>query len=446
MSRELPVSEEAERAVLGSIILDSKRVCGLCVDMKVSEASFYSPKHKILFSKLMDMHQADEPIDLLTIGSRLKNDKLLDHIGGYIFLEGVVDGTHTTAHAEYYIGIIKKKQLRREIIEANERSINACYDDERDEEEIIAEASNGLTSLYSGEEEHGLCGHFDESEEIFNNAINGITAGLPTPWDRFTKKTGGIQRGAVCPLLGRDGKGKSLVIAQMLDYWLQCRIPCVAFSLEDVRRRLLLRMGGCREGYSPRTVETGHMIREDHSGMKRVEMVDDYQRQKIIQQMRAYQRKIERAEEENLIFIYDESYTVEEIAEKIKHHARVHGAQGVVIDGFKDITHSKGDGQTAAERHIAQVLFKTAKATGCAIIVVSHVHDVDDGVLLSKRNVTGSKDQHKGARQVIIFQDSGDPAIEDENMFMLSNTKSNFGFGGTVLLQRGENDPAYREV
>ncbi len=119
-----PCSEEAERGVLGSALIESERVIELCSMKAISAESFYTPAHRLLFEKLTEMHQAAKAIDLLTVGEDLKQSGMLDQVGGYAFLEGLIDSTPTSAHAEYYMEIVQQKHLFRRIITQAAESID----------------------------------------------------------------------------------------------------------------------------------------------------------------------------------------------------------------------------------------------------------------------------------------------------------------------------------
>ncbi len=111
-----PYSEEAERGVLGSLLLDAPRVSALCTAAEVAADWFYVPAHQRLFAVLSAMRP--ERIDLLTIGEELKARGVLEPIGGHSFLERLVDATPTPAHAQYYLGLLADQYRRRLLMQA----------------------------------------------------------------------------------------------------------------------------------------------------------------------------------------------------------------------------------------------------------------------------------------------------------------------------------------
>ncbi|MCX7009806.1 MAG: AAA family ATPase [Kiritimatiellaeota bacterium] len=116
-----PYSEEAERGVLGSLILDAPRVMVLCAAAGLTSTWFYVPAHQPLFAALSAMRP--DRIDLLTVGDELKARGTLERIGGHSFLERLVDATPTPAHAEYYLGIVADQYRRRLLMQAARQTL-----------------------------------------------------------------------------------------------------------------------------------------------------------------------------------------------------------------------------------------------------------------------------------------------------------------------------------
>jgi replicative DNA helicase len=147
-----PYSEEAERGVLGSALIDSEKVLELCSDNLIAPDSFYVPAHRHLFEQLREMTQAGKAVDLLTVGEHLKTSGRLDSVGGYTFLEGLIDSTPTAAHAEYYIGYVRQKHLLRNIIDEATSAIDRCYTETDDDAETILNRTESAFFDLSGQQ------------------------------------------------------------------------------------------------------------------------------------------------------------------------------------------------------------------------------------------------------------------------------------------------------
>jgi len=415
-----PYSEEAERAVLGSLIIDSARVANLCAVKSITADSFYIPAHRLLFEHLCLMQAEHTPIDLATVGISLTNAARMDQVGGYAFLEGLIDSTPTSAHAEYYIEIVSDKQNRRKIITLAADAMDQCYN-EKPVTEVAAELSQSVVSAIDVQKPADKTVLVENSLAMFDAAHKGHVSGVPLPWTDFSQRTGGVQRRCVCPLLGRDGKGKSMLISKWLLFLGQNGIPALSLPMEDGADRQMRRMASSLGGYSTTELETGFV--QDADGWSRM---DDF----------TYAARREKAEHSLRqvaalpVYFEDGYYTAEQISALCSSHKRRNGIQIVFIDGMKDVVPSRGENATKQEEHISRVFVQTAKDLDIAVVPVCHLSDIPDGQLISRRNLRGAKSQFQNARQVLIYQDSG---FSSNNFIMTPNTiglhmeKNNYG-------------------
>ena len=129
-----PNNVEAERAVLGTILLDTTsvngdRVMDLCLTSGVSEDTFFDPRNRTVYATMLAMNRAGKPLDLLTLSEELRASGRLEAIGGIGYLQGIIDQVPTAAHAEHYISIATAKQLRRTLIDRATKVIEKAYDE-----------------------------------------------------------------------------------------------------------------------------------------------------------------------------------------------------------------------------------------------------------------------------------------------------------------------------
>ncbi len=132
--RTLPHSAEAERGIIGSILLDTHfgddaRVLDLCQTRGLVADSFYEPRYRILYDTFREMSAASAPIDAVTLVDRLRATGRLDQVGGVATIQALVDSTPTSAHAEYYIDIVRQKHLLRTLIQRARETEARCFDD-----------------------------------------------------------------------------------------------------------------------------------------------------------------------------------------------------------------------------------------------------------------------------------------------------------------------------
>ena len=130
----LPHSAEAERGIIGSILLDTTmgddaRVLDLCQARGLTPESFYEPRNRVFFETFREMSGSSVPIDAVTLTDRLRATGRLEQVGGVAAIQALVDNTPTSAHAEYYIDIVRQKHLLRTMIQRSRETEARCFDE-----------------------------------------------------------------------------------------------------------------------------------------------------------------------------------------------------------------------------------------------------------------------------------------------------------------------------
>ena len=243
-----PYSEEAERGVLGSALIESERVLDLCSTKSVSADSFYIPAHRFLFEQLMEMYQRGRVIDLLTAGEDLKNGGRLDQVGGYAFLEGLIDSTPTSAHAEYYVDIIQQKHLLRRIITQAAETIDRCYSPDEEADELLSRTEQAFFEL----SDKKTASSDGWKEVVYNTAgqiINGnlLDNGVPTGFADLDKELRGLHNTDMIVLAARPSMGKTSLAMNIAEHAALGRggskkYAVGVFSLEMSQEQLVRRM------------------------------------------------------------------------------------------------------------------------------------------------------------------------------------------------------------
>jgi len=144
-----PYSEEAERGVLGAILLESSRVMDLAIESQITPETFFVPGHRLIYSAMLQMIKVGQAIDLLTLGAYLRGRQELEQVGGELYLERMVDSTPTVAHAEYYIDIVRQKFLLRAIINCSRDAEAACYDPEQSADRLLSEVMEHVERVFT---------------------------------------------------------------------------------------------------------------------------------------------------------------------------------------------------------------------------------------------------------------------------------------------------------
>ena len=223
--RTPPNSIEAERGVLGSVLLDvghDNRVLDLCTESGITAEAFTSGQHRLVFETVAEMSRAGVAVDPVTLLDRLKALERLEAIGGVATIQALIDGTPTSAHAEYYIGILRQKFLLRKIISAAHDAERRCYDETVNADIILGEveqkflgiSDNNSGSLVSWPQAIGnTMGHI---ERLFSLGA-GAVAGLPTGFANLDRKLKGLRGGEMIVLAARPSMGKTSLAMNIVE-------------------------------------------------------------------------------------------------------------------------------------------------------------------------------------------------------------------------------------
>ena len=142
---KLPYSEEAELAVLGSM-LSSKEAVSKSIQWLTPEY-FYKESHGRIFAIMIELFEKGEPVDTVSVIDLLKQKKQLDSIGGTYFITGLVDMVPTAAHVEQYSKIVMEKALLRNLINLSHDIAKEAYDDSQDVADILDTVEQSIFNI-----------------------------------------------------------------------------------------------------------------------------------------------------------------------------------------------------------------------------------------------------------------------------------------------------------
>lgn len=253
VAKALPFSDEAERGVLGSCLINPDRVIDVCVERQLKAEAFYLRRHQVMFDILLQMHHGGHVgIDPVTAGNRLEEAGVLQETGGRMYLDELIDSTPTDLHAEYYIDIVYQKYLRRQIIEYSQESIERCYVGQEDARELLSSVEQNIFEI-SNRQRTGMTpwrelihSSMRDIEEII--ATKRGIAGIPSGFTDLDQKMMGLKRGEMIVLAARPSMGKTslaLNIAERVAMISKDNIrpyPVGVFSLEMTSDQLVKRM------------------------------------------------------------------------------------------------------------------------------------------------------------------------------------------------------------
>jgi len=265
-----PQNVESERALLGSIMLRPEALVEI-MDILRPEA-FYADKHKTIFEAMVHLYEKREPIDLLTLSSKLKESVDLDRIGGMSYLTEIVNTVPSSSNAEHYATIVSKKHTMRKLIEAAEHIAKIGYDEENEIEDLLDRAEKKIYEVTS----KNLSGKYVEMKDVLSEAMErldrihktkGVLRGVPTGFKDLDTKLSGLQNSDLIILAARPSVGKtSLALDIARNAAIRHNIPTAIFSLEMSTQQLVDRMLSAESRVDAWRLRTGALNLEEEFG------------------------------------------------------------------------------------------------------------------------------------------------------------------------------------
>jgi len=241
-----PHSDEAEKCVLGSCLIDKDAVIAVVEFLRPEH--FYDEVNGAIFSAIIALYEERVPIDLVTLTEKLKKQKNLSKVGGASYISNLVSEVPTAANAEHYGHIIKNDFTKRQLISSSSRITEMAFDEtveanmvlDRAEQEIFALSQAHLKQVFQPIKD-ALAESFDRLDELHKKS--GGLRGLPTGFKDLDNVTAGLQDSNLIILAARPGIGKTAFILNMARHIaVEEKLPVGIFSLEMSKEELVDRI------------------------------------------------------------------------------------------------------------------------------------------------------------------------------------------------------------
>lgn len=234
--RTMPQNPEAERSVIGALLVDSSAVSDVA-DI-IQKEDFYHDTYGTIFETICEMSDKGEAVDALTLNNALKKKNVPDTIVSFEFLRDLQIEAGTSAHIKYYAEIVREKSLLRRIIKLNEKIAADCYNGERDVSEILNESEEKIFKLAkSGNVKEGvaikdvLYRALDKINEAYKN--KGALSGVPTGFADLDDVLSGLQPSDLILIGARPSMGKTAFVLNIAEHAaVKAGISVAIFSLE----------------------------------------------------------------------------------------------------------------------------------------------------------------------------------------------------------------------
>lgn len=243
MIESLPQNDEAERSVLGAVLVDNDKLAA--VSDLLSPEDFYRPAHQHVFRTMLALAKDQKPIDILTVSEPHASDPVVEAAGGIGFLSKLMDGIPRLVNAEHYAGIVRDKAQRRRLVKlAHEIAADAAGSDES-VQALVAQYEAALRELGKSETptvrpfKRVAADLLDEVESRMQ--APGQISGLSTGFAGLDDTLDGLQAGELTVVGARPALGKT-ALATCIAVRVAKERPVLMFSMEMPSRQVAARV------------------------------------------------------------------------------------------------------------------------------------------------------------------------------------------------------------
>ena len=246
LDKGLPSNVDAERFVLGSILLNDSLYIQAAGELQSDDFSL--EKHRRIFNRMGELHERGERMDRITVANELMRFNELESCDGLSYLVSLDDGLPQIFNIDAYIRIVKDKAVLRRIIFASQHMMNRCLLGEEEPDEILASTEETLLKLGESRVKSGLV----SPRQVIDEYQGGLNAfldpskrvkGISTGFTKFDEKTSGLHAGDLFIIAARPSMGKTALALNIAQHVAtKVKRTVAVFSLEMSKESLLTRM------------------------------------------------------------------------------------------------------------------------------------------------------------------------------------------------------------
>ena len=262
----LPSNVEAERSILGAILLDNT-VCNQAIEF-LKRDDFFLDSHRRIFDKMVALSERLSSIDMVTLSDELRRAAEFEQIGGATYIASLIDGVPRTDNIEHYARIVKKKSMLRKLITASNQIIARAFDEEDDADIIIDQAEQAIFQIAEDKVRQGFQyigtvaqKRLEQIEQMADRPE--MITGVPTGFVDFDHLTSGLQRQDLIIIAARPSMGKTALALNMAQYAARNGSVVGIFSLEMSAEQLASRLLCSEARVDAHRLRTGFLNREE---------------------------------------------------------------------------------------------------------------------------------------------------------------------------------------
>ncbi len=308
-----PNNIDAEKSVLGAILVSPDALIDI-IDI-IRPDDFYRKDHETIFSAMMDLFNANRPIDVVTVTEKLSSLGVLDKVGGIPYLGSLADEVPLASNAPQYASIVAEKALQRRLIKCAQDISKNAYEPEGDVSAALEFAEQSVLDVMQNRASKSYVQIKDVLPDVFTkleeaSKSRGIS-GIPTGFYDLDKMTAGLHDSDLVLVAGRPAMGKTAFMLNIARYAaVRERVPVAIFNLEMSKQQLATRMLSTESGVESEKLRNGDLadsdwtkIAEGMSVLSGAPIYFDDSTDVSVQSIRAKCRKLKMEKDIKLVFV-----------------------------------------------------------------------------------------------------------------------------------------------
>ncbi|AWB46691.1 replicative DNA helicase [Paenibacillus sp. CAA11] len=425
LDRIPPQNLEAEQAVLGAILLQSEAL--ITAMERVRDEDFYSTAHQLIYETMVELGEAGQPIDLVTLTARLQDKGQLESIGGVSYLAKLAHAVPTAANVDYYARIIEEKSMLRRLIRTATQIVSDGYTGGEDVAGMLSDAERRILEISNRRSGTGFIYIRDVLMEVFEKVEvlhqnRGNTTGISSGFVDLDRMTSGFQRNDLIIVAARPSVGKTAFALNICqNAAVRSKETVAIFSLEMSAAQLVQRMICAEANLDAGVMRTG-------------DFKSDEDWAKLTMGIAAL------AEAE--IYIDDTpGVTVADIRAKCRRLKKERGLGMIVID-YLQLIHGRGKAGENRQQEVSEIsrtLKQIARELEVPVIALSQLsrgveQRQDKRPMMSDLRESGSIEQDADIVAFLYRDDYYNQETEKKNIIEIIIAKQRNGPVGTVEL------------
>ena len=263
-----PYDNDAEQMVLSCMIFPDDEGIRIAAE-NLTTQDFYSNAHKLIFEVFIDLYNNNKPVDFILAKEKLETMGYLDVVGGIQYLIDLSTLASTTAKTKFYVDIIKKKAILRNLVIAGSKISEYGYEGKDDVDTLLANAEKDLFEVAQNRKGNDFTSMDKVMAEVAENIhlvsqSDGSITGIATGFKDFDKITSGLQKSDLVIIAGRPAMGKTTFAINIAQYAaVEKKVPVAIFSLEMSKEQLGSRMLSSQAMVDSKKIREGRLNSED---------------------------------------------------------------------------------------------------------------------------------------------------------------------------------------